>query len=111
MNTSYYAHYQGGNAISIAGKCPDWYKGREYKKLAPKYSWWKEWKSGKLNNDDYIKLYKETVLNKLNPKEVYKDLGKDAVLLCWENKNKFCHRHIVANWLQEKLGIEVKELD
>jgi len=39
---------------------------------------------------------------------VYEELGENAVLLCWE-KDGFCHRHLVADWLQEKLGIEIKE--
>jgi hypothetical protein len=30
--------------------------------------------------------------------------------LCWEKKGKFCHRHLVAKWFKEKLGIEVKEI-
>lgn len=37
MNTSYFSKYKEENGISIAGKCPEWYSGREYKKLAPKY--------------------------------------------------------------------------
>lgn len=111
MNTSYYAHYKGTNGISIAGKAPSFYHGREYKKLAPKYSWWEKWKDGKISNNDYINLYYETVLDKLNPQQVYNELGENAVLLCWENKEKFCHRHIVAEWLENNLDIEVKELD
>ena len=38
----------------------------EYKKLAPKYNWWKEWHNNQLSNEWYIKKYYETVLNKLN---------------------------------------------
>ena len=30
--------------ISICGKAPDWYKGLQYKKLAPKYDFFMEWK-------------------------------------------------------------------
>ena len=30
--------------ISICGKAPDWYKGLQYKKLAPKYDFFMKWK-------------------------------------------------------------------
>ena len=57
------------------------------------------------------------MLNNLNPQEVYNKLGDNAVLLCYEKYadieqgKTFCHRHIVAKWLKEKLGVEVKELE
>jgi hypothetical protein len=50
------------------------------------------------------------VLDKLNPQEVFAELGKDAVLLCWEPKGLFCHRHLVAAWFWEKMGLEITEL-
>ena len=48
-------------------------------------------------------------MNKLNPREVYNELGEDAVILCWEAPDKFCHRHIVAEWLSYSLGIDIEE--
>jgi len=132
MNTSYYAKYKGENAVSIAGKCPDWFKGREYKKLAPKYWFFKEYKdtiasvnkpSGQSINQEirikniiqkaeelYIKNYQKEVLDKLNPQQVYEELGEDAVLLCWEKTGQFCHRHLVAKWLEKELGVKITEL-
>jgi hypothetical protein len=38
------------------------------------------------------------------------DLGLDAILLCWESFNVRCHRRLVAEWLEDKLGIIVPEL-
>ena len=32
------------------------------------------------------------------------------ILLCWESLNVRCHRRLVAEWLEEKLGIVVPEL-
>lgn len=29
--------------------------------------------------------------------------GKDVVLLCYETPDKFCHRHILAKWLNEAI--------
>lgn len=114
--TSYFAKLRKipSNIISIAisAKSPDWYKGLEYKKLAPKYDFFIEWKKNH-DNDYYIKCFNEQILNKLNPKEVVECLyqlsdGKDIVLICYEKPGDFCHRHLVADWLN-KNGYEVKE--
>ena len=109
MKTSYYSKSANNpNAVSIAAKCPDFYKGREYKKLAPKYWFFKKYKD---DGDEkfYTEHYYKEVLDKLDAQEVYNELGHDSILLCYETPDKFCHRHIVAEWLSYKLGIEVEE--
>ena len=45
--------------ISICGKAPDWYKGLQYKKLAPKYDFFMEWK--KNHDNDYYKYMESAV--------------------------------------------------
>ena len=94
--------------ISICAKVPNWYKGRQYKKLAPKYDFFIKWKENH-DNDYYIKCYKEQVLNKLNIEDVIFDLvgildankDIDIALLCYEKPDDFCHRHLVADWFNE----------
>ncbi|MFW6377696.1 MAG: hypothetical protein ACOCZ5_03520 [bacterium] len=109
MNTSYFAKYKGNNGVSIALKSPYWFKGDEYKELAPTPQLLSEYKSGLVDENGYMMRYQWDVLDKLDPQKVYDDL-KDKVLLCWEGKGKFCHRRLVANWIEHELGIEVKEL-
>jgi hypothetical protein len=46
----------------------------------------------------------------LGAKQVAEDLGPNAILLLWESFNVRCHRRLVAEWLEEKLGIVVPEL-
>lgn len=101
--------------ISICGKAPEWYDGIQYKKLAPKYKFFMEWKENKDNNF-YIEHFNSEVLDTLNAQDVFNKLkelsqGRDCVLLCYEKPGDFCHRHLVADWLSEKLNIEVVELD
>ncbi len=91
-------------AVSICGKPPNWFSGREYKKLAPKYWFFKKYKEDG-DEEFYTKQYYNEVLNELDPKVVYKELGENSVLLCWEAPDKFCHRHIVAEWLSLSLCI------
>lgn len=120
--TSYFAQLKNLPSdiipISICGKAPDWYTGLQYKKLAPKYDFFQEWKKSH-DNDYYIKCYKEQVLNKLNILTVMRNLidllpsdGSVArhtiALICYEKPNEFCHRHLVANWLNEN-GFKTKE--
>jgi len=110
MNTSYYAKSgDHPNAVSIAGRAPADFTGRECKKLAPRLWFFKKYK---LDGDTefYTQQYQSEVLDQLDPQEILWEVGEDAVLLCWEKPGKFCHRHLVAKWLSEKLGIEVTEL-
>lgn len=97
------------NAVSIAGRCPEWYTGRQYKKLAPKIWFFKKYKED--GDEEFYKIhYRKEVLDVLDPNEVYREIGENAILLCWEKSNCFCHRHLVGEWLEEKLGIVVIEL-
>lgn len=110
MNTSYFAiNSQHPNAVSIAVSSPDYYRGREYRKLAPP-TWLLNLYKRNHSESTYIQRYTELILDKLNPQEVYDELGEDAVLLCWEKSNTFCHRHLVARWIEKALGVEVPEL-
>ena len=89
--------------VSIAGYAPDYYDGIEFKTLAPKREWWQEWHDKHLSNDWYRSKYKETVLDKLNPRVIANRLqqfGENVVLLCYEHPNEFCHRQLVADWLR-----------
>lgn len=80
--------------------------------MAPKYSWWKEWHDNHLSEQWYIEKYKETVLQTLNPNKVVQDLqkiGNNVILLCFETPEKFCHRHLVAEWLNTQLKLDIRE--
>ena len=91
--------------ISICGKAPKGYTGLQYKKLAPKWEFFQEWKQNH-NNDYYLKCFDEQVLAPLNQDEVVKELKEragsdDIALVCYEKPGKFCHRHRVAKWLRQ----------
>ena len=114
--TSYFAQLRNlpENIIPIAicGKSPDWYKGLEYKKLAPKWSFFSKWKKNH-DNDYYIKHFNDEVLNKQDILIVYEELMhlsnyQDIALICYEKPEDFCHRHLVASWFN-KNGIECEE--
>lgn len=119
MYTGYFAKlkkYQeaGLVPVSIALKSPDWYHGFEYKKLAPNWDILSAWKSGEHEGDvDYYTKHFEEALDTLRPEDVIIELKQfgllqDIILLCYEKPDDFCHRHLVANWLN-KNGLYVTE--
>ena len=98
--------------ISICGKAPNWYKGLQYKKLAPKYSFFSVWKETKDNNY-YIEHFNKEVLSELKQSEVIKELrilsnNHSIALVCYEKPSDFCHRHLVSKWFKDA-NIEVEE--
>ena len=110
MQTSYFAiSSELPNAVSIAGKAPDFYQGREYLPLAPTWEIFSDYKKNQDINL-YTERYMEQILFPLDPEQVLEDLGKYSVLLCWESSGKFCHRRLVAKWLEESLNIKIPEL-
>jgi hypothetical protein len=108
MKTSNFKKYKGEKGVSIAIYSPPYFKGPSFLDLAPKKDMFYEYKAGKFGKEEYTKRYYKDTLDLLDPKEVYDSL-KENVLLCWEDPGEFCHRRIVAEWLEEALGIEVPE--
>jgi len=109
VKTSYFAKYkEGERGVSIATGSPAWFKGRTYPPLNPG---WVLAKSFQNNQDEeyFTKMYHELVLDKLDPKKVFDDL-RGCTLLCWEKSGEFCHRRVVARWLEEALGVTINEL-
>lgn len=100
--------------ISICGKAPEWYKGLQFKTLAPKYDFFMKWKENH-DNDYYIKCFAEQITDKLNPHVIEAELytlsnRRDVALICYEKSSDFCHRHLVAKWLND-FGIKCEELE
>lgn len=115
--TSYYGKVQKLRKenillVNIARKKPNWFFGLSCEKLFPDRGMLK------LDEVEYTKRY-EAILSRLAPMQVYRELdtmmrnyGASAVaLVCWEKPEKFCHRHLVAKWFKEKLGMDVMEYD
>lgn len=49
-------------------------------------------------------------LEKLDVAFIVASLGQDAILLCWEAPGEFCHRRVVAEWIERETGLVVPEL-
>ena len=106
IQTSYFAKAARlPNAVAISQGIPKWYNGARYIPLAP------SWEIIHLKDPGLYKIrYYQEVLSKLDPKQVAADLD-GRILLCHEKDSTFCHRRIVAEWLEADLGIKVPEME
>lgn len=117
--------------VSIAASKPFWYKGLEYKKLAPPMSLVNDYKRGRISWDTYTTIYNEQ-LDKLSHTDVMDDLfrlvrpslikmvgeptlheylkGNPSLdqnpdiliaLLCYEKSDQPCHRQLVRQWFHD----------
>lgn len=95
--------------VNISLVKPEWFKEsiENYPDLYPTREMLQEFDySGNVNN--YIKSYSE-ILSKLNPEKVYRDLD-NKIILCYEKPTDFCHRHLIAIWLNQN-GFECREFN
>ena len=72
-----------------------------------------EWEIFKLDEAMYTIRFNE-LLERLDPDNIFNAIGdisngRDAALLCFEKPGEFCHRRLVAKWLENGLGFEVNE--
>lgn len=99
--------------IAICAKPPHWFKGPNYKELAPKYAFFMKYKE---THDEayYIEHFNSEVLDKLRQKDVVatlRSLAGDKIpcMMCFEKPGDFCHRHLVAEWLNNSGFASVSE--
>lgn len=110
--TGYYGNlkaYAGKTLVGISVGVPKWIKFEipNIRELNPEV-----WML-KLEKEPYTVEYRR-ILEKLDPRRIVTRLanlsnGRDVVLLCYEKPEDFCHRQIVAEWLNEKLNLGVCE--
>jgi len=120
MKTGCFKYYKDKNGVAICLRPPVSYVGEQFKPLNPPLKTFFAIKNNKINYQQYEYEYRNLVLSKLDPNEIYQ-LFDNKVLLCWEepifdinfniiNEGKgFCHRHIVSNWLMSNLNVKIEE--
>lgn len=126
--TSCYENAKSGNLVSITGDGGNaWgFYGNAYKKMSPRLYLWQYYDQNpdNLTEDElidwYIKEFYDLRLKNLDSKELINTLnqkfGEEIILLCHElpglniNKEHFCHRRLLADWLELETGIIIPEL-
>lgn len=114
--TSYFSNMkeikrQGIVPINIALWPPRFFTGKSIRYVAPTKSILKDTKS----DEEYIRRYKAEILAALDIKKLLLDIedisgGKDVALLCYEKPGELCHRHLLAEYMNEH-GCDVQELE
>ena len=137
IGTGSYSNVKSGNTVSITGDGGNaWgYFGPSYKKLAPKlvtylpyaknleeleklknniYKYKEYLEYRKYIEDEYIKSYYDIRLKELDVKELLyilrEKFGNNIILLCHESVDEFCHRRLVADYIELETGIYIPEL-
>jgi len=100
--------------IGICQYPPKWFKGPNLISIAPTPFILNNFRS---NHEQFIKLFKSEILSiHKDPQDFVNRLefiseGKDVALCCFETPDKFCHRHLIAKWLNNTLNLDVKEFE
>lgn len=117
--TSYYANhkkYSNFYRISISRKTPENAADICLRFLAPDSSLLYDYKNGSIGEEEYARRYLSS-LEELHNNGTLDNFvhyllnhPMDVVLLCYESPCKFCHRHLLADYLNQQYGLEIKEL-
>ena len=137
LGTGSYDNVKSGNAVSVTGDGgAAWnYFGPSYKKLAPrlvtftpyseKYKYLLELRKDptqrerylqfrKQIEEEYIQSYYELRLKELDVWDLLKrfeeKFGSDIILLCHEPVCEFCHRRLIADYIELKTGVYIDEV-
>ena len=137
LGTSNYNNVKSGNTVSITGDGGNaWgYFGQSFKKLAPKLNTYIPYSEKyqellklkkdalrfneyleyrKQIEDEYIKSYYEIRLKNLDINKLLGDLnnmfGSNIILLCHEKIDEFCHRRVLADYIEIKTGVYIPEV-
>lgn len=126
--TSCYENSKMGNLVSITGDGGNaWgFYGKSYKRMSPRLYIWNYYNENPDNLcneqliDWYIKEFYELRLKNLNAyfllDTLYNNFGDEIILLCHElpgtdlNKISFCHRRLLADWIELETGIVIPEI-
>lgn len=111
--TSNYArHGNNHDAIAISLTVPEWYEGNRLEYLAPKSDMVGKIKKGSENYNqrkytrEYIDLLKA---RNINPQRLVDSLPDGTILLCYESPGDFCHRRLLADWIERHTGVVIPE--
>lgn len=137
LGTGNYYDVKSGNTVSVTGDGGNaWgYFGPAYKKLAPKlvtYTPYAEKYEELLKlkedinkvqdyleyrkqiEDEYIRSYYDIRLKDLDVKELLCELnekfGNEIILLCHEPVEEFCHRRLIADYIELETGVYIPEV-
>lgn len=106
--TSYYAkNGKNPKSLAISLVVPNWYNFGSLTELAPTWSIVHKYKKGRITEEEYKIEYLDLLKKRnLTPAKIVDKIPENSILLCYEKSSDFCHRHILASYIQEYANIE-----
>lgn len=120
LYTSYYGNhrkYKNMFRVSISRTAPTNSFDIQLIKLAPDAELLQKYKSNSITIKEYTQAYHRQLTKHEDSgylAQVVKallEVPDDVVLLCYEKKGDFCHRHLLADWLNSHHGTNIQELE
>lgn len=95
---------EGYMLVSVSRGTPGWFRGcYKLSDVAP------TWAMVKMTSaEKYDEAYRK-ILDSLDAKKIYESLPEKCALLCYEKYPDWCHRRMLAEWMEEEIGIEITE--
>ena len=79
--------------------------------LAPTKELFNDFRQGKIQWEEYEPRFRDLMTTRKIESTVSKEMVSDGCLLCSEDQPHFCHRRLVAEYLNEKWGgVEINHL-
>lgn len=117
--TSYFGRAKGLDVtryfiVSIARFQPKDFFAYPCLALAPSVDLLRQYKNG-LSRNLYEECYRRDVLESQNVHKIFENLamlahGRDIVLCCYERPFEFCHRRLLARYVEEHWRYSIDEL-
>lgn len=94
----------GYTLVVVSRGLPRWFEEEyiDFKLVAP------TWEMLHMAREHYDCAYQK-ILDGLNAQSIYDMLPGKCALLCFEKYPKWCHRRMLAEWLEMKCGLEITE--
>lgn len=114
MKTGYFNQIKKGvvGSVSIAVGKPRYVKVEgEFKALAPTWALLTAFRNEEISEAQYVERF-NAQLSKLNAREVvdaFHAMDVEPVIMCHCGQKDFCHRHLVAEWIERETGVVMEE--
>ena len=111
--TSFYFHpdfKKHHNLIGISASVTDCFTGERLEILAPSWDLLNAYHRDGLTNEQYSEQYLMSLLDRgVDPNTILDDIPQGSILLCYEPPGQFCHRRVLAKWVEDNTGLTIPE--
>jgi len=97
-------------AIAISAYPPKFFRGPHIKALAPPWKLVENYKAGHITEHQYAEQYfNHLLMLETSAQEIVESIPDNSILLCFESPFDFCHRRLLALWIENETTIKIPE--